>query len=289
MVQITGVSSFPCVFSFSSRHNISRPFWPKPDPFFLPRPRVSTAALETARREGRPTTGSCFFADKEVPLDWSLDVHVAALTFPWKFAQESRAGKTVEQWISRDHLLTLRARIWFSDEIINAYMLLLSGRGNAGSTASYFMSSFFYAKFTSRKSSRHALVETWSRDYNTTGSVKIFVPVNVDDNHWFMIMIDVEGKRILSMDSKNTDRKRARSNMLSWIGDEHKAKSKPFDRVLWAHAKKNVPLQGNDDDCGPFACLCAAFMSNDKDLNFVQADMPKMRRRMAWSILHSEL
>lgn len=101
-------------------------------------------------------------------------------------------------------------------------MALLSGAGNPGSTDSIFMSSFFFSKFTLTErtqlgtpdpqfvnqppSVRHALVARWTRALNTTGPVKIFVPVNDGNSHWFLIMIDVKNKKIWSMDSLRIDR-----------------------------------------------------------------------------------
>ena len=91
------------------------------------------------------------------------------------------------------------------------------------------------------------------------------------------------------MDSLRIDREDAREEMLGWIEAEHKAKRKPFEISEWTHAMKKVPKQNNGYDCGPFACLYAAFMSNDKNLTFLQGDIPKMRRRIAWSILNTTL
>lgn len=184
-------------------------------------------------------------------------------------------------------------------------MHLLQGEGNPGSATSIFMNSLFFAKFScwddrrrgrdlayfgTPPGKRHDLVKRWTRNLDTTNKKsKIFVPVNSDNNHWYMIMIDLENKKVLSMDSLRIDREDAREEMLGWIEAEHKAKRKPFEISEWTHAMKKVPKQNNGYDCGPFACLYAAFMSNDKNLTFLQGDIPKMRRRIAWSILNTTL
>lgn len=99
-------------------------------------------------------------------------------------------------------------------------------------------------------------------------------------------MIDVEHKRVYSMDSMGRDREQARNQMLGWIEAEHAKKYQTFP-AGWRGVKKTVPRQMNGHDCGPFTCLFAAFMSNNKRMTFLQGDLFKMRDRIAWSNLHS--
>ncbi|CAM9207656.1 unnamed protein product [Pylaiella littoralis] len=279
----------------------------------LAQARTPPSTLEDERRrryhEASLTKGK-FFAKKSVPHDWSLNAHIKWLQtkgqIPFEFRHQRRSDmKTVKEAFTLDHLRSLRAGAWFKDTAINAYMALLSGTGNPGSTTSIFMTSFFYSRFTVTENTRigppdprffnrapgvrYQLVQRWTRSFDTTGPVKIFVPVNAGGCHWFMIMIDVKNKKIWSMDSMGVNHTNARKEMLAWIEAEHASKRKPFVRSQWTSAQKTVPRQLNNYDCGPFTCLFAAFLSNEKRMTFLQGDLPKMRNRIAWSILHGTL
>lgn len=278
----------------------------------LARSRTPAAALARTRDERRrrarervhANRPGRFFAKKEAPVGWSLNAHLDDMSFPFEFGYN---GKEVS--IKKTDVERLKPGKWFTDDIVNTYMVLLGGDGNPGSTTSIFLSSLFFTNFTmtergelgsgrpdpryygqpARK--RHELVQRWTRKLDTTGPVKIFVPVNAGNSHWFMIMIDVKNKKVVSMDSlgSSSGRAGARKEMLGWIEAEHASKQKPFRLEEWSSVQKNVPQQKNGYDCGPFSCMFAAFMSNDKRMSFLQGDLPKMRKRIAWSILHAEL
>lgn len=113
--------------------------------------------------------------------------------------------------------------------------------------------------------------------------------MNFGENHWFMMMIDAENKRVLSMDSSNLRHANEKGELLGWLEAEYAAKGIHFDRSQWRSEAKKVPKQMNGYDCGPFSCMFAAFMSNEKRMSFLQGDLPKMRKRVAWSILNMEL
>lgn len=284
----------------------------------LARSRTPAAALartrDERRRRARERAGASrpgrFFAKKEAPAGWSLNAHLSGMEFPFEFEHVARAGgRRLRETMSKDTVERLRPTQWFTSDIINAYMTLLGTEGNPGSATSIFMPSFFFTRFTVTERNllgsgvpdlryvgkpagkRHELVKRWTRNLDTTKPIKIFVPVNVGNSHWFMIMIDVKNKKVVSMDSLRSSSGRAdeRNEMLGWIEAEHASKQKPFRLEEWSSVQKNVPKQRNGYDCGPFSCMFAAFMSNDKRMSFLQGDLPKMRKRIAWSILHNEL
>lgn len=246
--------------------------------------RTRDARRRRARERAHANRPGRFFAKKEAPYGWSLNAHLRDMEFPFLFAHVLRSGGRI------------REERMDEDDHVNAYMALLGGEGNPGSVTSHFMPSFFFTKYTTNTErvsadSRHKLVKRWTAKLNTTESIKIFVPVNVGRHHWFMIMIDVGNKKVVSMDSLKSDEGRAgaRNEMLGWIKAEHASKKKPFVLKEWRSVQKKVPRQLNGHDCGPFSCMFAAFMSNDKRMSFLQGDLPKMRKRIAWSILHNEL
>ena len=254
------------------------------------------------KAQGTPKRRDTFFAKKEVPRGWDLYEELEGLpSFEFKVGSgKSRSGV----FMRGNTLDSMKPGEWFDDDVITAYMTLLQGKGNPSSSEGIFLSPLFYAKFTARgdnsgavdpayfgKSAkvRHPLVKSWTRKLNTTGPVKIFVPVNHGNTHWTLIVIDVKNKQVISVDSFNSERLTARNEMLGWIEEEHAAKGKAFNREQWRTLKKVAPAQTNGYDCGPFTCMFAAFINNNKPLAFTQKDMAKMRARLVWSILNLKL
>lgn len=271
--------------------------------------RRRKARVRTRRIQQKQRTDE-FFAKADAPESWNILENIDK----WKdvrfeFRHKCRStGKKTGETILYSSLNSLKTSGWYTDEIINSYMLLLGGNGNAGSDKSIFLPSHFFTKFTlsdtrQKKDAtydgknafkRHELVKRWTRGIDTTKEdVKIFVPINAGNCHWYMIVIDVKNKKVLSMDSLCNEsvetHENARKEMLGWIEAEHRAKNKKFNTKKWRTAQKTVPQQKNGSDCGPFSCMFAAYMSNNKNLTFGQKDMPKIRKRIAWSILNMEL
>lgn len=243
-----------------------------------------------------------FFAEKEAPLYWSLNAHLRRVTYPFVFMVPGRP-KT-RQIMESESTARLQPRRWLKDEHVNAYMSLLNTDANPAAYKCLFMSSFFYDKFTLAQRGtlgapdpkyvnaaaevRHKLVKKWTANVNTT-SVNIFIPINSGNNHWSLIVIDVENRKLFSVDSLGYSLKKERKEMLGWMEAEHRAKKKTFNAKKWTSKSKTVPLQENGYDCGVFMCMFAAFLSNDKSITFSQRDILKMRKRIAWSILHNKL
>lgn len=263
----------------------------------LAKSRKSASALASSRGRRRATAREkakerrIFFAKKDVPRDWSLRRHLQT-TIEFQHLVVSSNEVVQETIMATRDTHRLKPARWFNADIINAYMALLGGESNP-SRGCLFMPCTFYTKFVTLKNDipkkRHALVKRWTSKLNTTSKVKIFVPVNIKDLHWTLVMIDVENKKVFSMDSSGGNGKASRTAMLDWIEQEHAAKRVKFDRTKWVSEKKIVPSQINGYDCGLFICMFAAFMCNDKKLTFAQDDMPRMRNRLAWSIINSTL
>ena len=242
-----------------------------------------------------------FFAQKPAPRSWSLNVHLRRLTQPFVFMVPGcRKTRTIMKSRTTNRL---KPRAWFTGDIVNAYLALLS-TVNPDSNTCIFMHSAFYHKFTltdqtsgdpdpkyanAPASVRRRLVQRWTQDLNTTDNVKIFIPINTTHNHWSLLVIDVGNKTVFSFDSLGYSLTNERKEMLGWIEAEHRAKKKTFVAKKWTSKRKTVPLQENDYDCGVFVCMFAAFLSSDKSITLSQQDIPKMRKRIAWSILHNQL
>ncbi|CAN0408299.1 unnamed protein product, partial [Pylaiella littoralis] len=260
------------------------------------RGRTKAAVSKKAKVVKKESTGSVFFAAREVPVAWSIRTQLAITSFPLQFNIKPALGKSVTESISREGAQRFSPGRWLNSDIVNVYMALLGGRGDPSSTKCLFMSSHFFTKFEDKENvsadhsvkARHDLVKTWSRGVDLMRVSKVFVPVNVSRQHWYLIVIDLDEKTVLSLDSLGKDY-RASGFDVDWLQEEHRSKRRGFDRVQWTSMRKVVPGQTNGYDCGVFMCMYAAFLSNDREITFKQSNMPKMRERMAWSVFNSVL
>lgn len=196
--------------------------------------------------------------------------------------------------------------MWFKDVVINSYFGLLRSDDNPSSANCVFFSTYFYPTFTvsgplragqthdptfvtASAAKRYTLVQRWTRNVDTLGAEQIYVPVNLGNQHWILIVVEMERKRVLSLDSFNRQGNEARKQVLDWLEQEHGAKNVHFDRSEWRLLPKKAPAQSDGCSCGPFICLFAAFLSNNKPLSFKQSDVPAMRERIVWSVLNNRL
>ena len=215
----------------------------------------------------------------------STNEKLREMNYTFTFKHKLSSGKLVVEEFNKSSAKRLLNKKWYNSDIINAYMAILGGPRNPGSRKSIFLSTQFYTKLTS--SSNPNNVKTWTKDLNTTGNVKIFVPVNIANQHWILVMIDVKNQAIVSMDSLGKDNKFVRDELLEWMSHESAAKGVKMDKKVWSSYPLDVPTQTNGYDCGPFVCMFAMYASNDLPMTFTQNDILKYRKTISWAILNS--
>jgi sentrin-specific protease 1 len=102
---------------------------------------------------------------------------------------------------------TLKDAAWLNDQIINIWMELLQQRNNeefAGNQFgfSYYFSSFFHAKLVSNADGYcYEAVQRWTRRIDIFAMSNVFIPVNVDNVHWALAVINMIAKSITYYDS----------------------------------------------------------------------------------------
>ncbi|CAM9822559.1 unnamed protein product [Pylaiella littoralis] len=201
--------------------------------------------------------------------------------------------------LTRRDLKCLRPFTWLNDEVVNMYMQLLAVRdkelcnANPKRRPSHFFNSFFLAKLRGHDGKyNYKGVRRWTRKVKVFEMDKIFVPVNVSNTHWCMAVIYMKHKRINYFDSMGGSGKNVTNSLLDWLEDEDDDKNGDdgtFDPDDWTTEGTNVattPQQENGSDCGAFAVSFASYISDDLPLDFRQADITQMRRRMLWSLLN---
>lgn len=175
---------------------------------------------------------------------------------------------------------TLTPRRWLNDTIIEFFMKLIEKK--TSKTVAF--NSFFYTNLSERG---YQGVRRWMKKKKTEiGELdKIFVPVNLNQSHWALGMIDVPRKRIIYVDSlsngPNAMSFAILSDLQNYVIDESKA-ALGSDFEL---ENLNCPQQPNGFDCGIYLCMNTLYLSHDAPLTFDHNDAVRMRTYIAHLIL----
>ena len=185
-------------------------------------------------------------------------------------------------------------------QVINFYMCMLKERDDALCLAhpprrpSWFFNSFFIDKLLiADKKYTYANVKRWSKKFDVFAMEKIFMPVNLGNTHWTLLVVYIQRKEIHYYDSMSGPGKKYIEGVLRWLQDEAKDKkgTDNYDTSDWATFDREpfVPQQQNGVDCGVFTTVCADFVSDDLELMYSQGDMPFFREKICADILRGSL
>ncbi|GAV29598.1 hypothetical protein PMKS-003099 [Pichia membranifaciens] len=194
---------------------------------------------------------------------------------------------------SRD-LLTLSDRHWLNDNVIDFYLQLVKDYVNErGISKIHVFSTFFYTTLKSkgytgvRKWAKRAKIDVSELDY-------IFVPVNLNQTHWALAVVDNVNERFEYIDSLFGDGSSILYLLLDYMTEETKKNhgdgmnGRDFANYDM-NGRAEGPGQQNGFDCGVFTCTAVDYLARNRELDYSQADMPNLRRRMAWEVLKGRL
>ncbi|ODV88026.1 hypothetical protein CANARDRAFT_184298, partial [[Candida] arabinofermentans NRRL YB-2248] len=186
-------------------------------------------------------------------------------------------------------LKTLADHRWLNDNVIDFYMCLVKDRSVNDSKLPkvHVFSTHFYSTLRSKgydgvkKWAKRAKADVTKLDY-------VFVPINLNQSHWVLAVINNKDKCFQYYDSLYG----SGEDVLYRLQDYAiKETTKNYDSTTAAiyntydhFASMNSPKQENGYDCGVFTCTAVDYISRNKSLLFSQADMGMLRRRMAYEI-----
>ena len=110
----------------------------------------------------------------------------------------------------------------------------------------------------------------------------IFCPINVNGNHWMLLVVDVERKTMHFYDSLMSDVWRYFQAAERWLADEP---SQGGGMYGWNYENSRSPKQDNGFDCGVFMLANANALGSGQLLSHTQADCPRLREEMAKEIV----
>jgi hypothetical protein len=207
--------------------------------------------------------------------------------------------------ISYDSLRTLDGHNWINDEVISFFMRMLKIRdANRCSMDSlrkpiHFFNSFFFKKIVNIDG-KYVFngVHKWTKKQirDIFSLEKLIVPVHVEGNHWALICVHFQSKRICYLDSLNRGGLHFLKLMRQYLKDEWRngihGTEGEFPWLEWklqSSSTLSIPQQRNNYDCGVFTCMFAVKLSNDEDMLFNQEDVTKFRKEMFLNILDGEV
>jgi len=196
-------------------------------------------------------------------------------------------------------LLTLRPNTWLNDEVVNFYMELLRARderlfeeSNGTRRKSHYFNSFFMSKLLEGGVYCYGNVKRWSRKFDIFSMDRVFIPINLNNTHWVLAVVDITQKEIHYYDSMSGGGTKYLDAILKWLADEAKEKKKMMlNTSEWSlfEREEHVPQQMNGYDCGVFSIVLADFLSDRLPLRYSQDDMAEFRNKIAAAIRRGSL
>ncbi|QPG74589.1 hypothetical protein FOA43_001920 [Brettanomyces nanus] len=192
--------------------------------------------------------------------------------------------------ITTKDILTLADRKWLNDNVIDFYMNLINERAKRDSSlpSVHVFSTYFYTTLCEKG---YQGVKKWAKraGADVTKVDYVFVPVNIHQSHWALGLINNKEKVFQYFDSLFGTGNDVLYKLEDYMTEETRRvygdSTSDIDYSKYEYnAATKCPTQENGFDCGVFTCTTADYISREVPLLYSQADMPMLRRRMAYEI-----
>ena len=180
-----------------------------------------------------------------------------------------------KQTVDKASYERLRPGVWLNDVIINAYLHLLQVRSDSLGKKQWFVTSFLGEFFKNNKQTFVKKMSRWLRKFLKnkpyTTIDRILLPVNINQNHWVLIEVDITGKRISYYDSLKGRLSKARLSYLQaglyeYLNTDLVIKMKTFFDTWKINSRAECPTQPNGYDCGVYTLFFARLIGSDISL-----------------------
>lgn len=169
--------------------------------------------------------------------------------------------------------------------LINERDLHLHGRRTVYAFSCYFFTQLSvdgYAYDRVRKWTRRANIDVFKLD-------KIIFPLNIDNSHWVLAVVDLKAQEIQYFDSLGGNHPALYHRLRRWLGDECLDKGAEFSLEGWRNSRPSCPKQSNSCDCGVFACCFAERLALGAPIDFTQRHIPALRLIMSLELTNKKL
>jgi hypothetical protein len=195
-------------------------------------------------------------------------------------------------------LQTLRPGHWINDNIVDFYFNLIQQRSvqSSGVLAKTVVFSTHF--FSTLQKSGYKGVAKWAerRGIDVTKPDFIFVPINRHNIHWCLAVINNRDLRFELYDSMNGAGAITLELLRDYMRKQTLATYPYSDLRQLGYDRYDLcatlpcPQQQNSFDCGAFVCRMANLYAQDRSImSFTQADIPAVRRQIAYEIVTQSL
>lgn len=188
---------------------------------------------------------------------------------------------------------TLRDGVWLNDNVIDFYAAAITNRESAkGPLKSFAFSTHFFSKLTSAGGYKNVMRWAKRKGVDVTKLDLVFVPINENNNHWVLGVVNNKARQILYYNSMSGDGQWAlpyiRDYMIQEAARLYPNKAAEYEELYMSYElvpRAACPQQSNYYDCGVFTCKNLERVASGKPLNYSQKDMKLMRRHIADELL----
>ena len=205
--------------------------------------------------------------------------------------------------VSVSDIRTLADGKWLNDNVIDFYLTLVTERcknENFKGPKSFVFSTHFFSTMEGPKGYKG--VERWAKRKNVdvTKMDYIFVPINRNNVHWCLAVINNKERKFQFYDSMGGGGAPALSLLRLYMISESErlfsndpGMQEKYRRMYYEDFeicdRIECPQQENSYDCGVFTCKAVEVLSRGRKLIFSQKDMPMLRRLMVHAIITKQL
>ena len=229
-------------------------------------------------------------------------------------------GKTEGLTVTSAAIYTLNPGTWLNDDVIDIYFRKLQSRDVKYESNSlhhmkniFLTSRFIMALFSNdnhyfdKRGCSYANVATFKalRHQDIFECHRIFIPVNVSNCHWTLIVINLQDKNVKYYDTLHDDEdddlvySHCEEPLLRgieyFLNEEwNNIHNCPWeDRLSWEYihcSTVSMPRQENGYDCGVFVCVIADLLSQGHEIvHLCQNDLIHIREKMVASLVTNQL
>ena len=203
--------------------------------------------------------------------------------------------------ITVNSLKKLKPDKWVNDEIINYYSLILKDSINKipqknEENRIEILSTYFSDKLKLDKENNTKEIIKWEKKLNLDLNKldKLFIPINLNNIHWTLIMVNFNNKSINYYDSKIGNIIEANYYLdliKEWLlsGNNNLVKVNKLHWNLKVMSEEEIPQQNNNNDCGIFLCYYMEKLSQNINLLDKEVNVNKLRKEIALLMVNDKL
>ena len=198
-------------------------------------------------------------------------------------------------------LNTLRQKCWLNDEVINFMMYFFQQRDlqrktimDDGSSLLFFRTQF-YSAMVERHGYDYGAVKNWRKFWGETVDIfsfnTWFIPVNLGNSHWTLVVVFMDRKRIHYLDSLMKEGHGVMMDIFQYLCDEYRTrhgKELPNKEAWKFISVSRIPQQGNTYDCGMYTLMFTNTISVGLHPTFTPKDIIIARKRIGLRILQQK-